>query len=132
MSEPSNWIKNAITPCGTPVQVCDFCNRTHYVASGRFMDDGELEEIMKKEAAEPEKYCANVMDDSISCGQIEGKTYVWGCGCKESEERLSRIENWIWNHRHLIATYLELRVKSMREEVESASHVLKVIQEKCI
>lgn len=132
MDKASEWIKDAITCAGSPCQVCDFCQRTHYVGSGLFMDDGELDELIKKEEAEPSKYVSNVEADSISYGQIEGRTYVWNCGCEQSEERLARIENFIWTHRHLIHSYFVRRGKARAAEAQEVSDTLKGIQEMMI
>lgn len=115
----SEFIKDAICKGGAPVSVCGFCNRINFATSGMDMDEGELEQLQANEAAHPEKYHAISQYDSVSIGEIEGTNYVWGCGCKQSEERLSRIENFLWSHQAIIATYFRRRLKAMEEEVNT-------------
>jgi len=48
------------------------------------------------------------------------------------EERLARIENFIWTHRHLIHSYFVRRGKARAAEAQEVSDTLKGIQEMMI
>lgn len=110
----SEAIKDAICDGGTPVSQCGFCHCTHY-GNGRDMDEGEWDRLEKKRDGAPEFFKGHDYD-SISIGQIEGTNYVWNCGCEQSEERLSRIENFLWGHQRIIDSYYKRRIKDMKEE----------------
>jgi hypothetical protein len=69
-------------------------------------NEGELEEMRawaKKEPGRcfPLDYCPGGAD-------FGGYFYVWGCPCN----RADKFEQFIWDRRHQIASYLEKRTKA--------------------
>ena len=128
MGEASEWIKDVVCDSGTVSADCDFCHRVHYVGTGYGMDEGELEGLNKKREAQPDRYVRHDGFDSISIGHIEGNQYVWGCGCKQSEERLKRIENWIWSHQRIITSYMRKRIDDEKAETSMTESLLKSIE----
>ena len=125
----SEWIKDVICDSGTPVQQCEFCGRTHFAGSGYGMDEGELERLQKKASEIPSFFVQHDGQDGISYGWIEGTTYVWNCGCQKSEERLKRIEEWIWSHQRIITSYLRKRIDAQKAAAEASEQMLKSIEE---
>ena len=124
----SEHIKDVVCDGGTCSAVCDFCNRTHFVSSGLHMDSGELEELERNAAEKPERYVRRSDADVISYGYIEGNQYVWNCGCAKSEERLKRIEDWIWSHQKIIAAYLRKRIEAQKAAIDECADNLKAIE----
>lgn len=92
---------------GTPRAVCG-CGRTHFTASGDFMDPGELESLLAKAKDQPDRYVADYENDSVSIAQVMGRTVVWSCPCKFAE----RIEAFIWDNRDEILSYYRVRTEA--------------------
>jgi hypothetical protein len=110
LDPPSEEFADVLCDGGTPAAECEFCGVTHYVGSGHYMDEGELECLQQAAKAEPEKYQENNTSDAISFGYIDGRRFVWGCPCNS----VRKYEDWINNHRTLILRYFE-RVRSANE-----------------
>ncbi len=105
MSEelPTTFFEEAICDGGTPVVDCEHCGTTHFDFNGEFMEEGELERLLQRQAKEPSKYKGH--DGGVHFGQIAGRNYVYGCKCKIVQQ----MERFVWNHRFLIASYLKKR-----------------------
>ena len=110
----SEWIKDAICDAGTPVATCDFCNRTHFATGG--LDEAEAEAYEEQRQATPTRYVPHGDRDGLSIGHIEGKCYVWNCGCPASEDRLARIEAFLWGNQTVITRYYRRRIQAMKDE----------------
>jgi hypothetical protein len=118
--EPSDEFSRAVCDGGSPVHDCGFCGRTNFDLNGEFMDDGELERLLEKQKASPDKYFGQ--DNGISSGWIGGKAYVWGCPCNKARP----YENFIWNNRHVIMTYLHaMTAKNLSDAKADAEAVRK-------
>ena len=95
--QSSEEFRDAICHGGSCWVVCDFCGTSYGEDNG---------------------------DETYSIGWIEGKQMVWSCRCKESEERLSMIENFIVAHRHIVIDFLKLRAKRMKQDAEAEQLIL--------
>lgn len=119
--EPSEEFSRAVCNGGTPVHDCGFCGRTNFDLNGEFMDEGELDRILENQKAYPDKYFGQ--DNGINIGNLGGKTYVWGCPCNKAWP----YENFIWENRHTILTYLKARTeKNLRAAKMDAEQAGKV------
>ena len=116
---PSVEFENAIRSAGTPVIDCGFCGRTNYISNGRYMDEGELEELEKYHALYPDKYHAQPYD-SISFGYIFGRAFVLDCPCNLAH----KLEEDLWKYRHEIIEYFKLRTESEKKSVDITQDLL--------
>jgi len=55
---------------------------------------------------------------------IDGKQAVYGCSCNEAR----KYEDFIWNHRHIIADYLEARVSKMNKQMKEENGLVKQLK----
>jgi hypothetical protein len=77
-------------------------------------EEGELEELREKAKTHPDKY--HELDRDAHDTTVLGKEYIWTCaGCRDE---FYRLQEFLWRHRHTIATYLNARLK--REAKEAA------------
>jgi hypothetical protein len=111
---PSDDFLRAVDGSGSLSILCEFCGRVYFCYRGDY-DEGELEELQSKRAANPDKYIET--DDFTSWGTINGKQFVIDCPCNG----VRGIENWMWAHRYIIAEYFERRAK---HELERAADSL--------
>ena len=115
LKEPSEMFWDAIIGAGSLVITCEFCGRTYFgTYSEGWYDKGELEDLRARAKKEPDKYIELCATDSISWGYIDGRQAVYECACNN----VVKYENWIWQHRHLIAQYLMRRVKEMKRNLK--------------
>jgi hypothetical protein len=107
LREPSPEFMNALIDSGSPVRDCEFCGRTHFADKDPMIDweEGEFEKLMIKHEKDPNKYVYHSNTDTVHWGTLAGKQYVDGCPCN----RARAYEDFIWQSRHLIASYLEER-----------------------
>lgn len=100
---------------GSYVATCQ-CGRTYFASKeGGAFEGAELDELMAKAAAEPEKYI-DTGDEGMSWVDL-GNEYVHGCACGTEK----RYEDWIWAHRHAISKYLKARIaKELKAAQEQA------------
>ena len=122
--EPSREFCAAVRDSGSCCQTeCELCGRVYFCTGSGHGDynEGELEGLKQKAAAEPDKYIAFEWD-VIETGYIDGRRVVVDCEC----HKLRRFEDWIWGHRNIIIDYLTARA---RNGYEAASKVWKDIQE---
>jgi hypothetical protein len=118
--EPSEMFWNALTGGGSMVVTCEHCGRTFFGTYHEgWYDEGELEELREKARQFPERYIEDVAYDSYSHGHVDGKTLVYGCPCNAGR----RYEDWIWNHRYLIASYLKERAADAAVDAKLAAAV---------
>lgn len=109
---PSEEFERAISHTGSIHVSCELCGRVHFAtASPGYFDDGELEQLRKNAEADPIKYVEDGNSDSISWGTINGKQAVIGCPCNI----LSNFENFIWQHREIIASFLKAKTAKRLE-----------------
>lgn len=123
---PSSEFQGAFTYAGSIVVVCDFCGRTHFANSANAGDweDGELERLREQEREDPSK----VMGwdaDSIGRGVIEGREFAECCPCRE----IRRYEDFIWDHRYEILTYIQERSRRNIERAKAEAEDLVVTNE---
>lgn len=94
---------------GTTDATCQLCG-IHFFASGDQSlgyEAGELEELQRLAAQQPEKYQELKLDDGVSIGEINGIRFVIGHGCTG----LRKYEDFIWGARRGIAKYLKRRAQ---------------------
>lgn len=95
---------------GGCVRDCD-CGRTNYDFANRWdWEDGELEGLIEKAKAEPDRYIGH--DCSVSTMDVSGKEIVMGCPCNSAR----RFEDWIIAHGEQIAEYLNSRANDLEAE----------------
>lgn len=111
--KPSELFMGLICNGGTPAATCQLCGREHFDLNGEFMEEGELDSYLKKQEAKPEKYIGH--DGGICIGEIDNQQVVWDCPCN----RCRRFEDFIWGHRHIIASYLRQRAELQMEAAKS-------------
>lgn len=90
-------LKDVICDAGTEAATCGFCGKHHEAESSHA---------------------------SVSVGQLEGTVYVWGCGCQKSEERLSRVAEWLMDNRMTIARFYGKVSERMRAQADMISQSL--------
>jgi hypothetical protein len=96
------------------------CGRIYFASRqhGAF-DQGEIDDLMQKAAADPDKYI-DTGDEGISFVDL-GVEYVHGCKCGAERKH----EDWIWRHRRAIAQYIKARtakeLKAAQEQAESCA-----------
>lgn len=71
-----------------------------------------MEELVKKSKTEPNKY-VQVDDDTVIWGYLDGKQTPIECPCNHAR----KFEDWIWNHRHIIAPYFRERLAIMKMDL---------------
>lgn len=110
---------------GTTSAKCEVCG-VHVFASGDNSlgwEPGELEDLQKKAAANPDKYQELAMSDGISLGQVNGLQFVIDHGC----EKLGRYERFLWADRRQIIEYIKKRTEARKAEQERDDELLKGI-----
>ena len=98
---------------------CNGCERTcacgiHWFDVYNISDyeEGELEALLEKAKADPEKY--KETDGSVGTIEIDSIEIVWNCTCNHAE----RYENFIISHAGQIAEYLNKRAVMLREQAD--------------
>lgn len=111
------------------VQTCQ-CGRLHFVSADGHGDyePGELEDLLAKAEAEPEKYVEEAEFDHIDAVYIEGWEIVPDCPCAAYK----RYCDWIENHAEELAEYLtryfqDKKADAMRE-AKTADRLAAAIQ----
>jgi len=101
---------------GTQAATCD-CGRTHFDATGQFMEDGELEEMLRKAQAPNAKMIGR--DGGVSLGTWMGRHRVWGCPCGWAD----RWSEELWANRLIVGQFFrkvaELQAKDAKEILDS-------------
>lgn len=106
---------------GSYVASCQ-CGRTYFASQvGGAFECNELEELLAKAKAEPEKYIDTGHDGSSYVNL--GNQYVHGCACGAEK----RHEDWIWTHRRAIAQYIKARtakeLKAAQEQADACGRL---------
>lgn len=111
---PSEDFEDAFSSrSGGCLRVCA-CGRTVFDVVNRWdWEDGELEELEKKHAENPEEYIP--ADYSVSTMTIGGDEWVMGCPCNKGRV----YQNFINGHDEQIADYLRRRAKDFRGKAEA-------------
>lgn len=122
----SQEFRDAICDGGTPVADCDFCGRTYFASDDGYFDPGELDDLKAKQQVKPDNYI-QVEDQSVSVGQIDGKTFVWQC---DKCEVVKRIERWVINHRWTLCRFLKSRAKEIAADAEMELSLVKELDPK--
>lgn len=109
-----------------PVRDCQLCGRVWFDATGEFMEEGELDDLLAKQKSDPDKY--HSMDQQIHDGQIEGLQVVINCDCNG----LKVYESFILDHQHLICDFLiesaKSRLKDAKEDLANATDASSAIR----
>lgn len=115
---PSDEFMEEVRTSGSYQMTCDFCGRTFFDNSDRNSwdwEEGQRERLQKLAEEKPDEYFG--WDGSIGSGEIDGRIFVEGCPCNA----IRRHEDFIWDHRSLIASYLKTRA---RQELTEAKQQL--------
>ena len=123
MKEISEEFDRALTTGGSLVIDCGFCNRTHFGNAIAFFEEGEYEDLCNKAHDEPDRYIEHDYDD-VGWGMLDGKVGVIDCQC----ESLKRYEDFIWENRRLIATYLKAKTERMKKDANRDAEELADIE----
>lgn len=106
---------DAAISAGSLVVDCEFCGKTYFATleKGTY-DEGELEGLREKAKKNPEKYIEYPNDYTIHWGRLNGKQFVYEC----CDEEIFKFENFIWQHRFIIASYIRARADEEKKEAE--------------
>jgi hypothetical protein len=98
---------------GGIVRTCA-CGRIHYDVSfsGADWEEGELEDLQRRHAENPDKYVE--CDYTVTTMSVAGEEIVMGCECNTAR----RYENFIIMHAGLLAIYLRARAKMLRGKAD--------------
>jgi hypothetical protein len=112
----NEMFQDALIGGGSNVAQCDFCGTTYFGtwSGGRDYEDGELEELRKLARDPKNKYVEWGDCDSVSYGMLDGRQFVYACPCNAS----AAYEQFVWNHRHVIADYLKKRAAEEQSRAE--------------
>ena len=121
---PSEMFVRAVTTGGGLWLTCELCGRECFEdsESAGDWDPGELENLRQMQKEDPEKY---VGLDTVCTGYINGRQVVTNCPCN----LLRPLEDWIWSHRDIIASYISKRVDEMVQSVEMEKVTATVLSE---
>lgn len=99
--------------CTTTQTVCA-CGRTHFTSCDGHGDfcEGELEELQRKAAEEPDKYFEHFDFDTIDAAYIDGKQIVPDCPCG----KYKRYCDWIEGNAESLAAYLIALFEQRRKD----------------
>jgi hypothetical protein len=111
---PSDEFVTVVTAGGGIVNTCELCGRECFEDDAHAGDwePGELEALREKAKNDPEKY---IPMDTVRTGYFDGKQVVTNCPCN----LLRPFENWIWQHRHIIADFVQRRTVRIAEDALS-------------
>lgn len=117
-SEDMNCAMEQTSGAGSCRVTCEFCGRTHFNGTHDWdWDEGELEELLAKAKSEPDRFLDH--DYTPTWCYLDGKVTVAECPCNAA----SRYETLFWQHRVLIANYIERRAKSAREAADAVAKI---------
>ena len=126
LKPPSKEFIDAIRHAGSLVITCEFCDRTYFCTWGNGdYEEGELEELRKQAEKDPDKYIEIHDDDATSWGHIDGKQFVINCPCNSAR----KYEDWILDHRWVIAEYFKNRAKRLKKDLEREVGISEAISE---
>lgn len=110
--QASELFMDLVCSGGTPSIDCQLCGRTHFATGPLSTEDPvQIEEMRASAAKYPDKWLESG-DDSLAFGYLDGRQVVWNCPC----HKMRRYEDFIWDHRELIAKYLKARLAKQVEE----------------
>lgn len=111
---------NVVNESG-PAFDCELCDRIHFSVQGEHMEDGELEELLKKRKINPRKYIGH--NGTIYYGKINGLQAVYNCPCNG----LRIYEDLFWENMYLIAKYLKEKTETDLEEAQRGKKASEII-----
>ena len=106
----SHEFDDAFTHAASDCVTCEHCGRTYFTRHAEKY--AELVEYARTHKIIGSEIYTELIDDSIAYGEIGGKIYVYQCSCKS----VDRYEEWVWNHKEEIVSYLKARAKKESEE----------------
>jgi len=113
LNPPSDEFTEAFSArIGSISGTCEFCGRTYFSDQGYGYDEGELEELRRKAAENPDKFIE--WEGGPGFVDVDGRHWVVGCECNAPR----RYEDWIWAHRWKIADYLKARAAGRMAEAK--------------
>lgn len=110
----------AITGMGTAILECEHCDRVIFAPDSDLdFDEDYMEELLRKLATQPDKY-VQVEYESVSWGYLDGKQTPVDCPCNSAR----KFEDFIWNHRHIIASYFRARLDATKKDLATEERML--------
>lgn len=109
----TNEFLEAFIVGGGSVGECDFCGNVFYSTTN--LEQEELDVYEEQRLKKPLKYHPEPYD-SIEFYVVEGRRYPYGCSCNS----LDKYEQFIWEHKEQILTYIRLRSELEYKEKELA------------
>lgn len=108
---------------GSCVSDCVKHGITFFDANGEFMEEGELEKLQAKAAANPEKYVA--LDGGTHMTEMLG--HIWHWDCKECRAEAHKYMEFIWGHRRAISRFINARLATEEKEAirDREQHTIK-------
>ncbi|MFH0846272.1 MAG: hypothetical protein V1851_02655 [Patescibacteria group bacterium] len=89
------------------------CGRVHFTTErGYDWNDGELEDLLKREEKDPDKFIPS--DHTVRTMNINGQEIVYGCCCNLAK----KYEAFIRNNAPRIAEYLNAMAESLRKKAD--------------
>jgi len=113
---PSELFMDLLCQSGVVVSQCDLCGRTHFASSEQNYAEDELEGLLKKAEAEPDRFIGHPNEDSLALGFLSGRRVIWGCPCNKARA----YEDWIVENEDFIIRFLKARnEEALRKSKES-------------
>ena len=127
ITKPSDEFIQAFCHTGSCCILCELCGTTIFTTwdEGCFDSMEEIEDLKKKAKEQPLKYQEMSNVSSICFGVIDGKQCVPDHSDK-CDEKIAKHEQWILNHRYIIADYLNARAKSIVDSAKLDAEMTKV------
>ena len=120
---PSDEFEDAFMHDGGVHRVCEGCGRVHYASSAGYdFEEGEREDLDARRAKDPDR-CIDHGDESVGSVYLQGMQFVVGCRCN----RLRRYEDFIWDNRRDIASYLKRRSEKQMRAAERDAEIAKQV-----
>ena len=107
--EPSETFLSSCDRFGSSEAQCD-CGKTHYALLAVDCTDADYsyqEYVLSQYEEDKENTVIHHDDNFVHTVLLAGRTFVIGCECKT----LKKYENFIWEQRNVIRSYLKHRVK---------------------
>jgi hypothetical protein len=121
--EPSEEIKDAVCNGASPIIDCEFCGRTLFDETGENMEEGELDDLLKKHQESPKKYIP--FPFQVHWGLVSGKQIVVNCPCN----KLTELEELFSDNIYVIRKYLLAKTKDRLGFAQAEHNAAKEISE---
>lgn len=102
---------------------CEACGRTHFCGNSvvEGYEEGELENLDRKQEKEPERYICSDDGDMISWALYNGKQFVFLCPCNYARA----LEDLLWKNSSRIMSYFVARAQEEADEAKRKNEQVK-------